>query len=90
MLRVPVLPGAPLLLPDSFIDRYYRRVGPLPIGRQTSFDSTVELCRETMDLFLDMADRYLRAMNEGTDPLDASVWSTESPPKAVTDGHEST
>jgi hypothetical protein len=90
VLRVPVLPGAPLLLPDSFIDRYYRRVGPLPIGRQTPFDTTVELCRETMELFLDMAHRYLTAMNEGTDPIDASIWSAESPPKAMTDDREST
>jgi len=90
VVRIPVLAGAVPLTPDSLIHRYYRRVGPLPIGRQTSLDSSVELCRETMDLFLDMAHRFLTAMSEGIDPLDASIWLTESPPKAMTDDREST
>jgi len=90
VVRIPVLAGAVPLTPDSLIHRYYRRVGPLPIGQQTSLDSSVELCRETMDLFLDMAHRFLTAMSEGIDPLDASIWLTESPPKAMTDDREST
>jgi len=37
-----------------------------------------------------MAHRFLTAMSEGIDPLDASIWLTESPPKAMTDDREST
>ena len=56
------------------IHRYYTRIGPLPVGRQTAFDRVTQFCHQTMDLFLDMAHRYLVAVGEGTDPLDASVW----------------
>jgi hypothetical protein len=74
ILRVPILAYPPGPLPGSMIDRYYRRIGPLPVGRQASFDRAAELCRETMALFLDMAHRYLAAVSQGTHPLDESVW----------------
>jgi hypothetical protein len=90
VLRIPVLPHSPGGLPGSLIDRYYGRIGPLPIGRQTAFDRAAELCNETMALFLDMARRYLTAVFEGTDPLDASVWVAESSPKTTTERQEST
>jgi serine/threonine protein kinase len=80
VVRIPFVAGAVLMTPDSMIHRYYNRIGPLPVGRQTAFDRVTQFCRQTMDLFLDMAHRYLAAVSEGTDPLDASVWeSAESP-----------
>jgi serine/threonine protein kinase len=77
ILRVPIKPNAPGYLPDSLIDRYLTRLGPLPIGRQTSVDRAADLCRETTHLFRDMAHRYLLALSEGTDPFDAEVWSVK-------------
>jgi serine/threonine protein kinase len=64
--------------PDSLLDRYLIKLGPLPIGRQASLSYAAELCHETMDMFRDMAHRYLSAVSEGKDPLDETVWP-ESP-----------
>jgi hypothetical protein len=69
------------MTPDSMIHRYYNWIGPLPVGRQTAFDRLTQFCRQTMDLFLDMARRYLAAVSEGADPLDASIWGSAESPK---------
>jgi serine/threonine protein kinase len=80
LVRIPFVAGAVPVTPDSMIHRYYNRIGPLPVGRQTAFDRVTEFGRQTMELFLDMVHRYLAAVHEGTDPLDASIWgSAESP-----------
>jgi serine/threonine protein kinase len=74
ILRAPVLPHSPGGLPESAIARYHSVLGPLPMMRQSSLDRSLEFLRETMELFRDMAHRYLFVLTNEQDVQDDRAW----------------
>lgn len=74
IMRAPILPHSPGGLPEPAITRYHKVLGPMPMMRQSSVDRVVGFFHETIELFRDMAHRYLSAATNERDLQDDGVW----------------
>jgi serine/threonine protein kinase len=74
ILRAPVLPHSPGGLPEAAIHRYHGILGPVPMMRPASINRALKFCQETMELFQDMAHRYVSTVANGWNLRDERTW----------------